>query len=90
MVPDKLESDPDFFVQMLCHEYCHGLFLRAFFKAHGDGKPDYSEKNKDIEGVLKTLELAESEYWPSGSPLRIDPRSQHWFVAMSTSRQASL
>lgn len=33
-------EDPHHLVQVLCHEYCHALFTRAFFAAHGAGFGD--------------------------------------------------
>jgi len=49
MDPRILKENRDYFVQMFCHEYCHGLFMRAFFTAHSaDGQPRYDETQEDI------------------------------------------
>lgn len=52
--PERLKEKLDLFVQAVCHEYCHALFMRAFFQAYsGDSRPQYDKKNIGIVDEVK-------------------------------------
>src|ERR1035437_3662589 len=49
VTPELLKNRPDYLAQVVCHEYGHGLFQRAFFTAYSDdGVPDYTEESVGI------------------------------------------
>jgi len=49
---DRLRSETERFIQTVCHEYCHALFVRACLMR--EGRPDFSEASiKRANAVLQ-------------------------------------